>query len=117
MRSLITVRAVETSANLAKDSDQHAHAASGSSLVGFAARYYQRALGEVALAALPPQLRDLDTTQLARRLQRKPAAATTHSAPGTAPVLTEQQHAVLLAAGREQRARREQRGSAPPLSG
>ena len=28
-------------------------------LVAFAARYYQRALGEVALAALPPQLRDL----------------------------------------------------------
>ena len=29
-------------------------------LVAFAARYYQRSLGEVALAALPPQLRDLD---------------------------------------------------------
>ncbi len=42
-------------------------------LVGFAARYYQRGLGEVALAALPPQLRDLDPTQLARRLKR-PAA-------------------------------------------
>jgi primosomal protein N' (replication factor Y) len=27
-------------------------------LVAFAARYYQRSLGEVALAALPPQLRD-----------------------------------------------------------
>ena len=33
-------------------------------LVAFAARYYQRALGEVALAALPPQLRDLDAGQL-----------------------------------------------------
>ena len=32
-------------------------------LVGFAARYYQRALGEVALAALPPQLRDLRPEQ------------------------------------------------------
>ncbi|MES2483862.1 MAG: primosomal protein N' [Pseudomonadota bacterium] len=42
-------------------------------LVGFAARYYQRGLGEVALAALPPQLRDLDTTQLARRLKRRAA--------------------------------------------
>ncbi|HZY16394.1 MAG TPA: primosomal protein N', partial [Ramlibacter sp.] len=29
-------------------------------LVGFAAGYYQRSLGEVALAALPPQLRELD---------------------------------------------------------
>jgi len=42
-------------------------------LVAFAARYYQRALGEVALAALPPQLRDLKPEQLARRL-RRPAA-------------------------------------------
>ena len=40
-------------------------------VVAFAARYYQRSLGEVALAALPPQLRDLSTAQLARRLKRK----------------------------------------------
>jgi primosomal protein N' (replication factor Y) len=39
-------------------------------LVAFAARYYQRGLGEVALAALPPQLRDLRPEQLARRLKR-----------------------------------------------
>ncbi|MBC7718321.1 MAG: primosomal protein N', partial [Chitinophagaceae bacterium] len=39
-------------------------------LVGFTARYYQRALGEVALAALPPQLRELSGLQLARRLKR-----------------------------------------------
>ena len=39
-------------------------------LVAFTARYYQRALGEVALAALPPQLRDLKPEQLARRLRR-----------------------------------------------
>src|SRR3989344_3162288 len=43
-------------------------------LVAFAARYYQRALGEVATAALPPQLRDLRPEQLARRL-RRPAKA------------------------------------------
>lgn len=43
-------------------------------LVGFAAGYYQRSLGEVALAALPPQLRELDGTQLARRLARAAAA-------------------------------------------
>ncbi|MBG9388560.1 replication restart helicase PriA [Caenimonas aquaedulcis] len=48
-------------------------------LVTFAARYYQRGLGEVALAALPPQLRDLDGTQLARRLKRVTAA----DSPGT----------------------------------
>jgi primosomal protein N' (replication factor Y) len=40
-------------------------------LVQFAARYYQRSLGEVALAALPPQLRDLSNLQLARRLKRR----------------------------------------------
>ena len=43
-------------------------------LVQFTAQYYQRAIGEVALAALPPQLRDLTPVQLARRL-------TKHSAP------------------------------------
>jgi primosomal protein N' (replication factor Y) (superfamily II helicase) len=39
-------------------------------LVTFAASYYQRSPGEVALAALPPQLRDLNVTQMARRLKR-----------------------------------------------
>lgn len=39
-------------------------------LVGFAARYYQRGLGELALSVLPPALRDLDNVQLARRLKR-----------------------------------------------
>lgn len=43
-------------------------------LVAFAAGYYQRSLGEVALAALPPQLRGLDAVQLARRLKRATAA-------------------------------------------
>lgn len=41
-------------------------------LIQFAARYYQRSLGEVALAALPPQLRELDALQLAKRVKRKP---------------------------------------------
>ncbi len=40
-------------------------------LIAFAASYYQRSLGEVALAALPPQLRDLQPVQLARRLKRQ----------------------------------------------
>jgi primosomal protein N' (replication factor Y) len=43
-------------------------------LVGFAARYYQRSLGEVALNSLPAPLRDLDATQLQRRLKRKARA-------------------------------------------
>ncbi|HSO44820.1 MAG TPA: primosomal protein N', partial [Rhodoferax sp.] len=38
--------------------------ASWRALIGFAASYYQRAAGEVALAALPPQLRDLSSVQL-----------------------------------------------------
>ena len=45
----------------------HAH---WQALVNFTAGYYQRSLGEVALAALPPQLRELTTLQLARRLKR-----------------------------------------------
>ena len=39
-------------------------------LVAFTANYYQRSLGEVALAALPPQLRTLDALQVERRLKR-----------------------------------------------
>ena len=46
-------------------------------LVSFTASYYQRSLGEVALAALPPQLRELTGVQLARRLKR-PLADTSY---------------------------------------
>ncbi|MEZ5644827.1 MAG: primosomal protein N' [Burkholderiaceae bacterium] len=49
-------------------------------LVQFAARYYQRSLGEMALSCLPPALRDLDNTQLQRRLRRLDAGMA--SAPG-----------------------------------
>ena len=45
-------------------------------LVDFAAGYYQRAAGEIALAALPPQLRELSSEQLARRLKRTLRART-----------------------------------------
>jgi primosomal protein N' (replication factor Y) (superfamily II helicase) len=38
-------------------------------LVDFTARYYQRALGEVALSVLPPELRKLDNAGLAKRLR------------------------------------------------
>ena len=39
-------------------------------LVSFAARYYQRSVGEMALAALPPAMRSLTAEQLARRLAK-----------------------------------------------
>jgi primosomal protein N' (replication factor Y) len=52
-------------------------------LIGFAANYYQRALGEVALAALPPQLRDLSSVQLARRLKKLANAAATSTKQAT----------------------------------
>ncbi len=39
-------------------------------LIAFAASYYQRSLGELALSVLPPELKDLDGTQLARRLSK-----------------------------------------------
>jgi primosomal protein N' (replication factor Y) (superfamily II helicase) len=39
-------------------------------LVAFSARYYQRALGEVALAVLPPELRKLDDAGLVKRLRK-----------------------------------------------
>lgn len=65
-------------------------------LVAFAAGYYQRSLGEVALAALPPQLRELDAVQLARRLRRATDAG---AAPPAAerPVLTPEQAQALAA--------------------
>ena len=40
-------------------------------LVEFTARYYQRSLGEVALAVLPPELRKLDDTAIAKRVKKK----------------------------------------------
>jgi len=39
-------------------------------LVEFASRYYQRGVGEVALSVLPPELRKLDDTQIAKRIAR-----------------------------------------------
>ena len=69
-------------------------------LVEFAARYYQRGAGEVALAALPPALRDLDAQQLARRLKRHAKAKLGASAPppaAPAQVLTAEQAEALAA--------------------
>ncbi|HEX7889358.1 MAG TPA: primosomal protein N' [Ramlibacter sp.] len=69
-------------------------------LVTFAAGYYRRSLGEVALAALPPQLRELDATQLARRLKRS-AAATVPGSEAQRPQLTAEQSQALAAIAAE----------------
>ncbi|MET1115407.1 MAG: primosomal protein N' [Comamonas sp.] len=55
-------------------------------LVAFAARYYQRSIGEIAMAALPPQLRELTAEQLARRL-KPPKAAAARPDPAADPAL------------------------------
>jgi primosomal protein N' (replication factor Y) len=63
-------------------------------LVGFAAGYYQRALGEMALMVLPPELRQLDATQWGRREKRLHKAVGSHDGGATAaerPRLTPQQ--------------------------
>ncbi|CAN5437106.1 hypothetical protein BH10PSE16_BH10PSE16_25620 [soil metagenome] len=65
-------------------------------LVAFTAGYYQRSLGEVALAALPPQLRDLTTLQLARRLKR-PVADTSHAPDTTDLIALSAQQAYAIA--------------------
>jgi primosomal protein N' (replication factor Y) (superfamily II helicase) len=73
-------------------------------LVGFAASYYQRSPGEVGLSALPPDLRDLDAVQLARRLKRldkarvaaaKAAATAAQVDPPERPTLSPEQQTVL----------------------
>ncbi len=48
-------------------------------MVTFAADYYQRSSGEIALAALPPQLRELDSAQMARRLKRPAGPGAAHT--------------------------------------
>jgi primosomal protein N' (replication factor Y) len=69
-------------------------------LVQFSAQYYQRSLGEVAVSALPPQLRDLTSEQLARRLKKQNTERTVQTAPG--PALSDEQRQVLeqMAAGK-----------------
>jgi len=71
--------------------------ASWRQLVAFAASYYQRALGEVALAALPPQLRELSERQMQRRLNRKAPSAAGSEPAGAEPgvVLSAEQQQVL----------------------
>lgn len=79
-------------------------------LVSFAAGYYQRGIGELALAVLPPELRRLGDVQLERRLKRlarladqgdvaQPAGAALAALTQAAPPLTDEQAAVLAALG------------------
>ena len=65
------------------------------SLVAFTAGYYQRSLGEVALAALPPQLRELTAVQLARRLKRPQADTSSAETPQEGLTLSTEQTAAL----------------------
>lgn len=70
-------------------------------LVAFAALYYQRGVGEVALAVLPPELRKLDNAQIANRVAKlhkalaKERAESAAAAPAVQPALSEEQAAVL----------------------
>ena len=71
-------------------------------LIDFAAGYYQRSVGELALAVLPPELRRMDNIRLQRRVAQlmKPLpvphpAVTTIAA--AAPTLNDEQQAALAA--------------------
>ena len=67
-------------------------------LVEFAARYYQRGSGEVALAVLPPELRKLNNLQLSSRaikLSRAHATLGELAPPAGAPTPSAEQAAVL----------------------
>jgi primosomal protein N' (replication factor Y) len=67
-------------------------------LLAFAAGYYQRSIGELALSVLPPQLRELDAKQLAARLKKlKPQATAPAAAEPPRPTLTERQAQALQA--------------------
>jgi primosomal protein N' (replication factor Y) (superfamily II helicase) len=67
-------------------------------LIDFAAGYYQRGVGELALAVLPPELRQLDGNQLARRIARlKVPEPPPGAQAGAPPVLNAEQQAALAA--------------------
>ena len=70
-------------------------------LIDFAAGYYQRGVGELALAVLPPELRRLDDKQLGRRIARlqheSDTPAPAPSAPPPRPEPSAEQSAALAA--------------------
>ena len=75
-------------------------------LIVFAAAYYQRGLGELAMAVLPPELRKIDNTRLARRIAR--AQAVGRPDPAAMPQvlrrqLNDEQRAALAAVAAAQR--------------
>ena len=67
-------------------------------LIAFAAGYYQRGLGEVAMSVLPPELRKLDNAQIANRiakLHKAMAASSVAPADSVLPELSLDQAEVL----------------------
>ena len=66
-------------------------------LVEFAADYYQRGVGELALSVLPPELRRLDDTQMRRRMTRLRAGAAGAPTEAAAPALNDEQALVWAA--------------------
>jgi primosomal protein N' (replication factor Y) (superfamily II helicase) len=75
-------------------------------LVAFAARYYQRSLGEVALATIPVALQDLEPVQLARRLKaahKRRGQTQAASVNASRPEPSEQQRAALAAIAESKR--------------
>ena len=69
-------------------------------LVDFAATYYQRSTGEMALSVLPPELRRLDNLRLGRRVARllsRPPPGQVVPTSGAAPALNDEQQAALAA--------------------
>lgn len=67
-------------------------------LVGFAAAYYQRGVGEVALSVLPPELRKLDDAQIGKRvakLHKKLAVEQPVAPEPPRPALSDEQAAAL----------------------
>ena len=67
-------------------------------MVEFAAGYYQRSIGEVALSVLPPELRKLDDGQLASRIKRLAKAlqlVPEGGVPAPPPPLSDEQAEVL----------------------
>ncbi len=67
------------------------------SLIDFAAGYYQRGIGELALSVLPPELRRLDDIGMQRRLRRwaKPGPPAPAAAAPELPELSDEQATVL----------------------
>ena len=68
-------------------------------LIAFAAAYYQRGIGELAMAVLPPELRKIDNLRLARRVAKvqalpRPVATGLTTAP---PGLNDEQLAAVAA--------------------